>query len=94
MQSRKAVQRIVGEQLAFELKRSLFGRKEDKFASGIFFERLTDFTEAAEGFTAAGGTQEKSHLHEGFLAQRDADAKAQRIYFPVGFQQPAPAWFI
>jgi hypothetical protein len=81
MQPREAVQRIVGEQLTFELKRRLFWREEnERCAFGIFFERGADLGEAAEGFAAAGGAEEKSRLHGKILSQRREEAKAQRNF--------------
>ena len=76
MQSRIAVQRIVGEQLTFELKRGLFGReKNERRAFGIIGQCGTHFGEASGRLAAAGGAEEKSRLHG--LFSRKA-AKAQR----------------
>ena len=71
LQARVAVKRIIGEQLALELEGGLFGReKNERRACGIFLERGTDFGEAAEGFTAAGGAEEKARLHDLFSRKR------------------------
>ena len=76
MQSGVALKRIVREQLAFELKRGLFGREENqRLAFGIFAQRGADFREAAEGLAAAGGAEEKARLHAGFSRK---GARAQR----------------
>ena len=78
MQARAAVERRVGKQLAFELEGGLFGReKNERHAFGIYFERVADFGEAAEGFAAAGGAEEKSHLH-GLFSR--IDAREQRNF--------------
>ena len=78
MQPRIAVQRTVGEQLAFELERGLFGReKNERIACRIFFEHGAYFGESAESFAAAGGAEEKSRLHDLFSRK---SAKAQRIF--------------
>jgi len=64
VQPGETLQRFVGEQLAFELERGLFGReKNQRLAFGIIFERGADFREAAESFAAAGGAEEKSRSH-------------------------------
>ena len=77
MQAREAVQGIICEQLAFELECCLFGReKNERLAFGIFFQRSVDFFKTAESFAAAGGAEEKSRLHRGFLTQRREEAKA------------------
>jgi len=76
LQARVAVERRVGKQLAFELESGLFGCEENEWrALGIFFERGSDFGEAAEGLAAAGGAEEKSRLHDSFSRK---GAKAQR----------------
>ena len=66
-QARVALKRIVREQLAFELKRGLFGcEKNQRSAFGIFGQCGTHFREAAEGLAAAGGAEEKARLHDLF----------------------------
>jgi hypothetical protein len=76
LQTRIAGERIIREQLAFELKRGLFGcKKNQRTAFGIFDQCGTCFREAAEGFAAASGTKEKSRLHDLFSRK---GAKAQR----------------
>ena len=78
MQARVAVERRVGEQLAFELESGLFGReKYEWLAFGIIGQCGTHFGEAAEGFAAAGGAEEKSRLH-GLFSRKGA--KAQRNF--------------
>ena len=79
---------MVGEQLAFELKRGLFGRKQNRAAGrrALFAQRGTDFPQATECLAAAGGAEEKSRLHTGFFAQRRPGAKEfiremMRLYF-------------
>ena len=58
LQACVAVERIVVEQLAFELEGGLLWReKNERRTFGIFFECGADFGEAAEGFTAAGGAE-------------------------------------
>ena len=76
LQARVAVERIIGEQLAFELKRGLFGREQDqRWSFGSGGKGSADFRQAAEGFAAAGGTEEKTRLHDLFSRK---GAKAQR----------------
>ena len=83
---------MAGEQLAFELKRGLFGREKDQWcAFGIVPQRGANFGEAAECLAAAGGAEEKSHLHTAFFAQRRDGAKefirrCAAIFF-VSFQE-------
>jgi hypothetical protein len=79
VQSRETAQRIISQQLVFELKRGLFGRKKDKrMAIEIIGQCGTQFGKAAECFAAASGAEEKSRLHGEFLTQRHEEAKAQR----------------
>jgi hypothetical protein len=83
LQARESLQRGIGEQLPFELKCRLLGReKNERCAFGIFFERGADFSEAAEGFAAAGGAEEKSRLH-GLFSRKGA--KAQRNFIAGRF---------
>ena len=65
-----------GEQLALELIRGLLGRDEQQGrAVGRGGKRGADFSEAAKGLAAAGGSEEKARLHGNVLAQRRAEAK-------------------
>jgi hypothetical protein len=80
LQSRVAGERTAGEQLPFQLKRRLFGRKKNqRIAGGIFGQRGTHFGEAAEGLAAAGGAEEKARLH-GLFSRKGA--RAQRNFYP------------
>ncbi len=81
VQPRVTGQFPVGEQLAFELERGLFGRQQNqrparlRLGAAIFPQRGADFGKTAEGLAAAGGTEEKAHLHTGFFAQSRGGAK-------------------
>ena len=67
---------MAGEQLAFELKRGLFGRKQNqRWTLRAFPQGGADFGKAAECLAAAGGAEEKSRLHTRFFAQRRTGAK-------------------
>jgi hypothetical protein len=78
LQARVAGERATGEQLSFQLKCRLFGRKKnERITGGIFGQCGTHFGEAAEGLAAAGGAEEKVRLHGEILTQRRKDAKAQ-----------------
>ena len=76
VQPRVAGQGAVGEQLAFELKRGLFGREQDQRRA---FRRCRqggpDFRQTAKRLAAAGRTEEKTRLHGLLFAQRREIAK-------------------
>ena len=74
MQPREAGNFAVFEQLAFELERCLFRRKQDeRRAIGFSGERSTHFGKAAKSFSAASGAEQEARLHGGSF-----HAKAQR----------------
>ena len=76
LQSREAGNFIAREQLPFNLERGLFGREQNqRRAGGRLRERGADFGEAAEGFAAAGGAEEKARLHAEILTQSRKVAK-------------------
>ena len=66
----------VGKQLAFELKRGLFGREQNQRRA---FRRCrqsgADFRQTAKCLAAAGRTEEKTRLHSLLFAQRREIAK-------------------
>ncbi len=64
VQPREAGKFFIREQLAFELKRRLFGRENDqRVARGIIGQRRPHFGETAESFSAAGGPEQEARLH-------------------------------
>ncbi len=77
IQPRVPGQGAVGEQLAFELKRGLFGREQDQRRA---FRRCrqggADFRQTAKRLAAAGRTEEKTRLHGFLFAQRREMRKA------------------
>ncbi len=76
LQARVAVERGVREQLAFKLKRGLFGREQNQrraFRRGP--QAGADFGQTAEGLAAAGGAEKKARLHGGIFTQRGMGAK-------------------